>query len=522
MKHLENRDRTMEYEALELRQVPDLIEKRLQELYRELPDELPMKRRNFLRILRPYITSAAACAAALALVLGVNAAFPAFAEGLPLVGGIFRQLNAGRHYSFQNEEKTARQVQALAEPTEGEPVCVPAANLLEKPVEVSVGESYYDGVFLYVGLSMKTDCRDELLVESGENRDISINGKEMVLRDENGGWLRYAQGFVPMDMNGLGNWYLSEDGSFLSQKAFCLPEELWGEETLHLEISLKGICNEQGDMLNSSSFVLPVELKKQEASVQEINTRDLEAGNVRLVKAVNSPAGSAYILEYGPEYQNPACGLAFENGSSLGILGDSFPETLSEGTTRITRVAGAVEKGETRKIVFSVLDKNGTDEYPAVFLLDFENGSASLGSSEDVKTIPSLIYQCGREALQSFEGTHKIAQAILKDQGSLLALDVASTDETPRDLKIRFSQGERVLREQVYEGSRQENFENYQYREMPFAEGEAFDTSFNGYSLFASGMESIDPEKPLTIRVTDAETGELLDEETISMTQMDS
>ena len=78
--------------ALDLTQVPDAVNRKLRQVYAELPEELPHKSRW-----REPLLKAAGVFAALAVVcgglLGLNAANPALAESIPGLGSLFALMN---------------------------------------------------------------------------------------------------------------------------------------------------------------------------------------------------------------------------------------------------------------------------------------------------------------------------------------------------------------------------------------------------------------------------------------------
>ena len=78
--------------ALDLTQVPDAVNRKLRQVYAELPEEVPHKSRW-----REPLLKAAGVFAALAVVcgglLGLNAANPALAESIPGLGSLFALMN---------------------------------------------------------------------------------------------------------------------------------------------------------------------------------------------------------------------------------------------------------------------------------------------------------------------------------------------------------------------------------------------------------------------------------------------
>ena len=75
---------------------PESFRRGMQALYRELPDELPVKRDPVRQALKGLAAAAAVFGAVCAGLFALNAAQPQIAEALPGVGGVFQALNQPR------------------------------------------------------------------------------------------------------------------------------------------------------------------------------------------------------------------------------------------------------------------------------------------------------------------------------------------------------------------------------------------------------------------------------------------
>lgn len=513
MKQVENREYEQELlEELELPAVPKTIDDRLRQVYAELPEQVPVKRRAPARALKTAIGTVSGLAAAFMLLLGINGLNPALAESLPLVGGIFQQINNTQ--GWVNLTETQLDVQRYAQPVENVEAQVPANGLLEKPMTVTVREAYFDGEFLYAGLSMEINTRDDqLFSRRTPGYDILLNGGSQVKYDEECGDILGAAGFVLM---GDQTWQPGGSGEYLSQVSFRVPEQYRDLEQLDVTLQYSGIYAFQNAFeleRNSSPFTLSFTAEKNDAQVKRIEG-GAERNGVKLVSAVASPAGTVFTLDFPPEYVNPSSGASFEDGCAVGALGDASPQTTEEGLTRVTRVFGGLREEETRKIVYSVFDKNGTDEYVAVFLLDFEAGTAELGTEEDIRQFTPAAYYCEEKEIQSFPGDHKISLASHKEAGNYLLLFVETKDQHPRKVQVE------VWQEDVLLGSRVEEqdkrfYEGHQYVN---AEGNTVKTETNRYMFGLIGMEVLDSAKPVTVKLYDVDSNELMMEETITLT----
>ncbi len=112
---------------------------------------------------------AAAFVAAVALLFAVNAAFPAFAEELPLVGGLFRYLNQDAKETDFNAPNLSMIAEHMA------PVEDAETATLEGGMRFTVKEAYYDGMTLYCAAELVT-ALDPNKENTDWNYQISING----------------------------------------------------------------------------------------------------------------------------------------------------------------------------------------------------------------------------------------------------------------------------------------------------------------------------------------------------------
>lgn len=92
---------------------PESFRRGMQALYRELPDELPVKRDPVRQALKGLAAAAAVFGAVCAGLFALNAAQPQIAEALPGVGGVFQALN-------QPKEEPSPTPQATPIPDSGE------------------------------------------------------------------------------------------------------------------------------------------------------------------------------------------------------------------------------------------------------------------------------------------------------------------------------------------------------------------------------------------------------------------
>lgn len=536
MKHLENNAYDSAYdlealkESLELERVPEAVERRLRQVYAELPDELPRRKAGPAKLLKGLAATAAGLAAAFVVLLGVSAVNPAFAEELPFIGGIFRSIQ-NRGYHTENESAAADYVQLRAQQVEGVSVEVPANGQGEVPLGITLKEIYYDGRYVYAGLEMQADLGLEdgsfyNIYEIGNAQccGISINGEEQLGWNEKGGRGMDAEGFSTIGV--FGKWEQAGDGRFIAQKAFRVPEKYRGLDSL--DVTLLGGNIQYYDtganypeeiVANSSPYEVSFTVKKDEASLRKIQGGGLEMGGVKLVEAAATPVGTEIILEYPASMVNPAINAVFDDGRYVGPIGTWIPEKdLGDGNLRVVESFSGVREDEDRKVVCSLFDKNGSDEYEAVFILDFQNGTASLGTAEEVKVIPAYSY-FGKDPagdLLSGKATHRIDWADVAQGGENFTIRVATTDPEYRDLWIEVEQDGKTSA--AWKTSARENAGTFVgYMPQKAEDYSQHTDELNVYISYCPDGNNIDPARPMVVRIYDHETKKLLDEESFVM-----
>lgn len=173
MKH--RADKTVDLErmreALALpEEVPGAVEEKLRALYRELPEELPVRRRGAAAGRRGFALAAASMAAAFLLLFGTNLAFPAFAESLPVVGRVFENLNRSP-WSYVGKTAEGTNLGSYAEPLD--------LSAASQGSELTVLSAYSDGesLSLSVKLTVPQSVREQV---SGyflaQDLGISVDG----------------------------------------------------------------------------------------------------------------------------------------------------------------------------------------------------------------------------------------------------------------------------------------------------------------------------------------------------------
>ena len=532
----QNRE-ALRYEAqaeLELQTVPPVIENKLRQVYAGLPEKVPARKRILPRWAQRSLATAASLATAFTVLLGVNGANPALAESLPFVGGIFQNINR-EFVPTQNLTEAQRRVSDMAVPV-GEnqetSVTVPAGGMLEKPLTASLKEVYYDGSFVFAGIEFQIDADDDYGSERmGPHYDVLLNGESQIEHGEDG-MVTYqndnGSGFVDMSLSDMMTQV--ERGRYITQRAFRVPDALQGAESLNVSLSFEGLDSEKA-ALNSTPFTLDFTAQKTEANIRSIHCQGAEMGGVRLLSAYTTPAATYIQVEYPESYVNPAAGAAFEDGIGIGYFGSTeeimVPKSTTEGggMIRERQVLAGLKEGEDRKVVWWLLDKNGSGRYEAVFILDFAAGTVELGSAEDVQAAPVFDYACGAEAVKALAGGEYAIEKIHLDQDKPMVY--LMTGDKKRDLRVEFWQeGARACTAYSDGYSWRDDALYWEYYNLKNGSSMSRDedryegTEHRQHMLFVPELYvSLDPGLPVTVKVFDKDSGDGLLAQEVALTQ---
>lgn len=521
---------------LELCAVPEAIERKLRQVYAGLPEKVPARKRILPRWAQRSLATAASLATAFTVLLGVNGANPALAEGLPFVGGIFQNINR-KFVPTQNLTEAQRRVSDMAVPV-GEnqetSVTVPAGGMLEKPLTASLKEVYYDGSFVFAGIEFQIDADDDYVSERmGPHYDVLLNGESQIEHGEDG-MVTYqndnGSGFVDMSLSDMMTQV--ERGRYITQRAFRVPDALQGAESLNVSLSFEGLDSEKA-ALNSTPFTLDFTAQKTEANIRSIHCQGAEMGGVRLLSAYTTPAATYIEVEYPGRYVNPATGAAFEDGIAIGYYGANggavrlcaTEADLGNGMLQKRLVLAGLKEDESRKVVCWLLDKNGSGRYEAVFILDFAAGTVELGSAEDVQAAPVFDYACGAEAVKALAGGEYAIEKIHLDQNKPMVY--LMTGDKKRDLRVEFWQeGARACTAYSDGYSWRDDALYWEYYNLKNGSSMSRDedryegTEHRQHMLFVPELYvSLDPGLPVTVKVFDKDSGDGLLAQEVALTQ---
>lgn len=177
MKHLndrwnDNHELEALKETLELEKVPEPVDRKLRQLYIELPDSVPERRLGgSAKFLKGLAGTMGGLAAAFLVLIGVSAVNPALAEELPLVGALFRQYNQTKKTAVGTYIDTFGSVSE---------VNAPAAGTNTEGLTLTVREAYSDGAYIHLSFTM--DAPEESLEKYDGlslKANVTVNGKEL-------------------------------------------------------------------------------------------------------------------------------------------------------------------------------------------------------------------------------------------------------------------------------------------------------------------------------------------------------
>lgn len=512
----QNRQYDLLREELELCPLPeDTVNARLRQVYAELPDSLPTRRHMPVWVKRGLCT-AASFLAVCGLMLGINGTNPAFAESIPFVGSIFRAINDIGYNPTENAEYAKNRIAEYAVDVSGEPgsvITVPAGGPLEKPLTATLKEVYYDGSFVFAGLEFQLDTNEDYLGErNGPGHDILINGESQIRHDENG-FLEY-----PRD-NGNGfcdisDYHLTKLGSrnYAMRRAFRVPDHLQGADSLDITLCFEGFSFSGGH----SGFELSFTVQKTEVPTRSINCTGVEQNGIRLISATSSPTVTYIVTEYLNSYVNPASGATFEDGIYIGALGGTETD-LGNGWTRSVEMYAGLREDETRNLVWRLFDKNGSYQTEAVFVLDFQNGAAHVGSEADLKKPPVGNYDCGIEAVKNLTEGYIVEKYHAEQSKPMLY--IASASGKRKDLYVEVWQDGQLVESTDTHGSNgwSAGLSYWVYGpdgQLGWVSDDMTISRNVWMMILRNGYAGIDLYQPLTIKAFD-ESGELVVDEEI-------
>lgn len=494
---------------------------------------------------RAWITAATALAASFLMVFGVNAAFPAFAESMPVIGQMFRSINGNSHAASLKMGKSV--------------LGANVADSLTTPIDVSqtsgdytltVQNAFCDGETMTVALDMTgpAEVLEQIEYTVVDSISLSVNGEEA--------------GFLTGMGDGSSNdIFFSPNGEGKLAGAFVcrLPAPAENEETLHVSLAMNGFSGKDRktkdyadnpismdgadfdlsftlavDTTHNHDFECPTEdngVKLLSVHATPVRTRFKVTLPVELANRTDAP-----ITDWEPALYLPE-GVKITHNRRL-----TFPEGYDYGTQEEQTVDmtfdGLPEGTETVVLrIYENTYQKTPDSPRAVyceFTVDLQSGSAN----------PTQTYlEDGPLALDSpFDYKYLNTPYREVEMVNGFALDAVHYDSKNRQFEVSLQQepapyrelkvelvnaaGETVI-ELISSDSPIANSSLYSYYFDPSSEfweryhshpGNAWGENYR-YNIVGSSEYRPACGEKLTVKVTDNATGEELLTDTVAMTE---
>lgn len=335
----------------------------------------PLRKRR--KGLRAVLAGAGAAAACIAALLTVNAAAPAFAEGLPGVGELFRAINHHNSGDFYNAENLSDIEERMV------PVTDAVSTTQEGDMKFSVKEAFYDGMSLYCAAELETE-----LDPNAENTDwqyeIYIDGKKL-----------------DFDYRNFGRkWIKTEENTYASDAMSTkIPAEFRPEVPGDVRVKVEAVfwdmsrrepyTDLDGEKANKilseklGAATAEFTAKYDPSRTVEV-TGDAEQNGVKFVSLVSTPASTSVTVDVPREMagyygdKSSSVGLYLENGGKVELnAGETRGSARSPLYWQETQSGEGIPEGETRVIVKVEVFDSATPfswkgETVAEFIVDLE------------------------------------------------------------------------------------------------------------------------------------------------------
>lgn len=536
MKHLENNfDLEALKQDLDITQTPGAVDRKLRQVYAELPEELPVKKHRRSPV-KGIVYSVSAVAAAFLMLFGVNTINPAFAEELPLIGSLFTLMNTGSMTPIGGNVGTyqdaAQQVNAAAAAREG------------SGYGLTVDEAFCDGKYIYVTLSLSVPGEAEqygevsLKCNGEEDYRFLVDGKEA--KEVNYASSKRQDGTAVAVV-------LEAPAGAKDGDAFTVSLEAGKLYGVDVDYNTNGEY-EPIEAAFTVDFPVTVDLSKNtNADVQAIDN------GVKLYSVERTPGylkvdmempvwGCQEELTGGYGY-NPVgyVRLFTEDGKEISHNSDLNqygygPEVMEQETVRgIWGFDGPAEQDE--KVILRIDEFSPDSSYPglgreepyvfAEFTIDWKNGTAAPSENylkEGLKKIGTQEYR-SMEKFPDYTGGY-LVQNLAAGFEDMYEVELLAGTEEYRPLEVRFFQNGELAA--TVKSHPESEYNDTLYNDGPSCYRDetgvyiAYDTGFpekcdgKQYLLFAwhcpveVGQIVSDDMDSVSIQVVDSQTGEVL------------
>lgn len=367
--------------------LPPRARVRVEETYRLLGTQRSAPKHRFRKGLVVSLSSVAAC---FLLLFGTNAAFPAFAEGLPVVGQWFRDMNSRSTY-----EKTLLQGKTI----EGTYVAEYGTETINAVSEsgnykMTIEDGFCDGENVTFSMRMELPKEEAEPIEYALPRSLSlsVNGEDAELK-----------------INDIILFPDGGNGTFIGAVTTALPQSVEDGEALQFSCSMsdfggKDIRNEDFepcismDATFSLDFSLTANLSRNKAF-----SCDVEDNGIKLLNLDARPTITRLkaVMPGTVSYDGDSV-LLLENGTKLHLnRAKSADNTLDNTTASTIEEFLADESAEidlsfdgipadTKKLIFRQYNNAKHEKVLAEFTLDLENCTAKVSKTYEEDGVLAL------------------------------------------------------------------------------------------------------------------------------------
>lgn len=335
----------------------------------------PLKKRSSNIIwLRKAGALAASFVFAAAVLLSINAAFPAFAESLPLIGEIFRQLNSiGSHAPSYDGI-----VQAIGESAEN------------NQFKITVTEAYCDGEYVFFALRLQTKDTKLLKMES-------LQTEEMINGNSTPGWyvtLNGESGGLVYDLP-----YFTRKGAYFESNPIkiALPDRIDSDAPIQVDAVIGNLSGrtqedvdrgESGQIISTESVYLSFELAANTSYNHQNLVSNAEIDGLELQGWSCSPSKLSVTLAY-PYFSTAGVSVnartddGLDLGGDLREFGDFGDGRYSFGDTAVQTCSFTGPPDGTKKVVITVYKESSYERTAGTsvfgeFTIDLETGEVTI------------------------------------------------------------------------------------------------------------------------------------------------
>ena len=493
---------------------------RFEESYRMLGSQKEPEH-NHRKSRRAWIVSVASLAACFALLFGTNAAFPAFAESLPVVGRVFQSIND----SFRTHNSMGKKPAGTYVGTyEVQEITASTASFENNGYRLSVNQAYSDGSLVTFSMTLETppDALDRY--ESIFYPDISaaINGKAAEITS--------GTGFYP------------ENDSFTGTMVLALPQTAENGTPLDISVSVPNIRGKDKTAKDDyiplgASFSLEFQVNVDTAHNKSFTLESGEDNGAKILGVESTPATTKItawkpywgFIEGTASVGFPA--LYLEDGTQIAFNAEGSDEIGYDPWAEEPREAPLLFDGvpaDTETVVFRFYKDYGYTDVLAEFTIDLTDGSA----------VPTKTYEEGgaldidspynySSVFSKYEGdapqwTNDFALKFLEysTDRSQFMMHIATTGDY-QELKVEaYNAGGSLIGVTVSQyGTLYENENWYWDEESPFW-GDQFG-GLHTYQLYLTPEDGFLPawKEAVTVKITDNSTGEEILTKTMTLSE---